>query len=976
MTNQLHSRLLWAASALSMSVALASPASAQAAGGTDTPGAPATVARPTTAPPASSTDGAADASEIVITGIRGSIQRAQDIKRNAPSVVEAVTFEDLGKFSDQNIADALQRVPGVQIIRDDSGDTGDRASVRGLGSQYLQTTVNGRTLISVGNNGQSPNSLRSFNLDSVPTEVIAGMTLYKTPVAETVEPGIAGELDISTLHPLSYKSHGGLFGSLSVRGERDNEKKKVTPRVSGIVGAKLFDNTLGFYVSGIASDAKTRTNTLTVGPYARASVFVANPAGGVTEIPNVLLTPGGEFYNNDFDRKRRTVSTGVEWKPDSHWNIYADFTYNKYNNDQLRQHGSLSSNGGALYGSPTNPIQPGDVTITDGVVTGFTSVRNGVPAARFNLDGQRFTKNDSILKYGGLNVKYESGPLRLTADYGHSDVKYYGQGTTIYGQDVPLDFVYDSSSGMPHFKVNTNILAIPMRASYWYSGERVLKSNRNSLRFDGRYAFAPQWALKFGVRGERSVVDSRAGSTFAFLPQSKRDFGFANPNTTESFGSAYPEQTFTDDEILALDKATYPGTTFSIFPNLGVPVLPAASKAGFCSVATVLCSQDIRTGSLYTGKFPVGNLPSAADATNPLLFSPTNSIYARERTVAVYGSVEGSADVFGVPVDGNLGVRGLHVSLFSRAFGSVRNVTHDGALISQSLVPTSDSHEYWEVLPNLNLNAHPSRNINLRFGVARSVTMPEYLDTAPSGILTIIDPNSRNYNPQLDINYGTFGSTQLKPISAWNYDLTFEYYTPWRGSVVLSAFYKDISNFILQTTVNGVSVPGQTLKFQIQGPQNIASAWAKGVEIGFNQPFTFLGSPFDGFGLQGNYTFVKSHIESDLSDAQYGIPGTSKHNANVVAYYEKYGLGIRVGYTYRSTTLLATGAGLPLPARQAPNSNVDLNLTYDLTKNLELNASVVNVTGSKRLEFLGTRTAIINYYDRPTLFTVGARMTF
>lgn len=935
------------------------------------------------APPAQALPGSAaaesadaQAPEIVVTGIRGSIQRAQDIKRLAPSVVEAVTFEDLGKFSDQNIADSLQRVPGVQIVRDDSGDTGDRASVRGLGSQYLQTTVNGRTLISVGNNGVSPNNLRSFNLDMVPTEVIGGLKLYKTPVAEIVEPGIAGELDISTLRPLEYKSSGSIFGSISARGQIDDEAKSLRPRFSGIVGAKLFGDTLGIFVSGIATNERSQTKTLTLGPYGQGSVFFAKPGGGVTEVPNVLLTPGGEFYDNDFTRKRRTVSGGVEWKPDSHWDIYADFTYNKYNNDQVRQHQSLSSNGNALYGTATNPVQPGDVTITDGVVTGFTTLRNGVPAARYNLDGPRVGRNDSNLKYGGLNAKWSDGPFEISADYGHSDVKYFGQAITIYSQDVPANFSMDTSSGLPVFKVNQDLASTPMQASFWSDNQRVLKSNRNSFRLDGKYSFAPDWALKIGARAEQSKVDSRAGSTFAFLPHFNVQSGQTDPNTTHSFGTQFPEQTFTADQVAALDKATYPGSTFSIFSNLGVPVLPAASFKGFCSVATVLCAQDIRTGSLYKGAFPTGNVPSAADATNPLLFSPNNSIYARERTVAVYGAVDGKADLFGVPIDGNLGLRALHVSLLSRAFGSVRTITYDGALESQSLVPTEDKHSYWEYLPNLNLNAHPARNINLRFGVARSVTMPEYLDTAPSGILTIIDPNSRNYNPQLRPDFGTFGSTQLKPIAAWNYDVTFEYYTPFHGSVIASLFYKDISNFILQTTVNGVSVPGQTLKFQIQGPQNISSATAKGFEIGFNQPFAFLPSPFDGLGVQANYTYVKSHIDSDLTDAQYGIPGTSKHNANVVAYFEKYGFGLRVGYTYRSPTLLATGAGLPLPLIQKSIGNLDANLTYALNKHLEFTASAVNITREKRTEYLGTPTALDNYYDRPVIYTFGARLSF
>jgi iron complex outermembrane receptor protein len=970
---------LLSSAALIASVSVCGPAQAQAQAQPATgpvPSLSSQTQNPTSAGGQSPDVADADGPEVVVTGIRASIERAQEIKRFAPSVVEAVTFEDLGKFSDQNIADSLQRVPGVQIVRNDSGDTGDRASVRGLGSQYLQTTVNGRTLISVGNNGVSPNNLRSFNLDMVPTEVIGGLKLYKSPVAEIVEPGIAGELDISTLRPLDYKSTGSVFGSIAARGQIDDQAKALRPRFSGIVGAKLFGDTLGFFVSGIATTERSQTGTLTLGPYGKGSVFTAGPQGTVTETPNVLLTPGGEFYDNDFIRKRRTVSGGLEWKPDSHWNIYADFTYNKYSNDQVRQHQSLSSNGNALYGTATNPVRPGDVTIKDGVVTGFTTVRNGVPAARYNLDGPRVNRNDSDLKYGGLNIKWNDGPFEVSADYGHSDVKYFGQSITIYGQDIPANFTLDTSSGLPQFKVNQDLLSVPIRASFWSDNQRVLKSNRDSFRLDGKYSFAPDWAFKIGARAEQSKVDSRAGSTFTFLPNFNVQSGQANPNTTRSFGTQFPEQTFTAADVAALDKATYSGSTFSIFPNLGVPTLPAASFGGFCSVATVLCAQDIRTGSLYKGGFPTMGVPSAADATNPLLFSPNNSIYARERTVAVYGAIDGSAEAFGVPVDGNIGLRALHVALSSRAFGSVRNITYDGALQSQSLVPTQDSHKYWEYLPNLNLNAHPVSNVNLRFGVARSVTMPEYLDTAPSGILTIIDPTSRNYNPQLRPDFGTFGSTQLKPIAAWNYDLTFEYYTPFRGSVIASVFYKDISNFILQTTVNGVSVPGQTLKFQIQGPQNISSATAKGFEIGFNQPFSFLSSPFDGLGIQANYTYVTSKIKSSLVDAQYGIPGTSKHNANVVAYYEKYGIGLRLGYTYRSATLLATGAGLPLPLIQRAISNLDANLTYALTKNIDLTASAVNITRAKRRDYLGTPAALVNYYDRPIIYSFGARVSF
>ena len=927
-------------------------------------------------------DGAAD-QDIVVTGIRASLQRAQELKRESGAVIEAVTFEDLGKFSDQNIADALQRVPGVQIIRDDSGNGGDRASVRGLGSQYLQTTLNGRTMISVGNNGMGPGSLRSFNLDAVPTEVIGGMTLYKTPLAQNVEPGLAGSLDISTLRPLDYKAGGDVFGSLQVRGEIDNRAQELKPRFSGVVGTKLFDGTLGIFVAGLVADTRTRINTISVG-YNRADLYFVNPAGGAPLLArNVLATAGAEFYNNDFTRKRRTVSAGIQWKPDANLEVYADFTYNKYNNNQLRQHTSLSSNGGRLYGGAANPLRPGEVTITggnggatgfdNGVVTAFTGLRNGQPAARFNLDGERFTKNESNFKYGGLNVKWSSGPLTITSDYGHSDAKYFGDGATIYSQDVPLDLSYDGSGGLPRYKVNNNI-QVPLRASFWYDSQRVLKAQRDAFRLDGRYELGNDWALRTGLRAELSTVDSRAASTFIFLPQYNLEFNRPNPYVTESFGTATPPQTFTPAQVAALDAATYPaGKTFSIFPELGVPAFQAASAAGFCSVATVICGYDIRNGSLYQGAFPTQNIPGAANAASPLQFSPIDSIYARERNFAVYAALDGKMDIGSVSVDGNLGVRAVRISLSSRGFSSVRNITADGALLSQTLVPTIDRNQYWEVLPDLNLNAHPNENINLRLGIARSITLPEYADTAPSGVLTIYDRTSRNYNPIQYPDYGTFGSTQLKPMSAWSYDLTGEYYTPWRGSVIVSAFYKDISDLIFSTTAANVTVPGQTVQFQIAGPINVATAWAKGVEVGFNQPFLFLSAPFDGLGLQANYTFVETKVNSDLDAARAGIPGTSKHSANFVAYYEKYGFGTRLGLTYRSRTTLAPGID---PTFQAPVTNLDLNVTYAITRNVELNGSINNITGQNNREYRAIPIAIQTYYQRPTLYTFGARFSF
>src|SRR5258708_14164459 len=143
----------------------------------------------------------ADLGEIVVTGIRASLERAQDVKRAATSVVEAITPEDLGHFTDDSLADALQRVPGVQVDANAShiNSNGSGVTVRGLGADFVITTLNGRNVL--GNPAFGGGSFRSVDFDSIPPEVISGLLVYKAPTSSMVESGIAGEIDIQTLKP-------------------------------------------------------------------------------------------------------------------------------------------------------------------------------------------------------------------------------------------------------------------------------------------------------------------------------------------------------------------------------------------------------------------------------------------------------------------------------------------------------------------------------------------------------------------------------------------------------------------------------------------------------------------------------------------------------------------------------------------------------------------------------------------------------
>src|SRR5215469_7727141 len=238
--------------------------------------------------------------EVVVNGLRASIDKAQIIKREAPVVVEAITSVDLGQFSDPSVADALGRVPGVQIDKSDGpGDldavsaSGDRISIRGLGPQYVQTTVNGRPTLSLGNIGFSSGNSggsRAFNFDAIPSEMLSGVLVYKTSNAALLEPGMAGAVDVRTLRPLDYHGQGwsNFFANVSATETYDSEASKWGPRFSGLVGGKFLDGTLGLVVSALHSDEKHTEDKLF--PYTNfETINVENSSGVVTPVNNVFV---------------------------------------------------------------------------------------------------------------------------------------------------------------------------------------------------------------------------------------------------------------------------------------------------------------------------------------------------------------------------------------------------------------------------------------------------------------------------------------------------------------------------------------------------------------------------------------------------------------------------------------------------------------------------------------------------------------
>jgi TonB-dependent receptor len=886
--------------------------------------------------------------EVVVTGIRASLENAQNIKRFSGEVVEAVTMEDLGKFTDVSVADTLTRVPGVQIDRDDQGISGDRASIRGLGPSYVQVTVNGRVPLTGGSEGI--NDFRQVNLDIVPTQVLSGLLVYKTPSAELVEPGLAGAIELQTLRPLDYKAPNGenYYGSVGIDGQYDTEAKSTSPRFSAILGGKLFNDTVGVYASAFKSDPKLRIDET----FARFETdnlsFDPNNTGHATQVIDNVVVPSRITLQEGlgFDH-RLGLTGGLQYKPNERLDVNLDYELMRRNNDQVQDYADIWFNGGAGGNSIYNAVAlPGGFTLQNGYLTGFNTNKlyypgsTAVPTPEYQPYPLYFL-NDQQSSVGGINVVYSGDGWKAKFDWGHSTSRFNQDLRAFIGQGNLNEpgLAFNGSTTIPTFTGFTNNGQPPGAVSALFENENIFKSNDNSFKLDLQFDVGPSWVLKTGARYQVTDLSVAAVEYLPGLVPGIPGVPAANQ--------------------AAVTSALYPGgNTNFINSSFGIPLLGQSYAAG---------------QALFPGAIPNYASPNATP-------SPSSDWTAYERTSAFYVQGDYKSELFGVPVTGNAGIRAVYTNLESGANESVTTRNYIGAQLSSVEQPIVQTNSYWRFLPSANLNFHLKDDLDLRLGAGEVMSRPEYNLTAPQ--------NSIGLTPATGVYAASLGETKLKPMTAWVFDITTEYYTASHGAVYGSLFYKKIKDFIVDATSNNVSIPGFTELFTVNGPVNAPGGFAEGVEVGVNQPFTWLPSPFDGFGVQANYTYVDSALDTNgvtgVSSStgsevlNGGFPGSSRDNVNGVFYYEKYGASVRVAYNYRSSyfeNFGGTGDRTAEPTWTAGASQVDLTASYAINRHLSFTFTGVNLNGAVRRDYIENTSVFRSFVERPTTYILGVRGT-
>ena len=946
--------------------------------------------------------------EIVIsTGVRGSQLRATKLKKEAKGVIEAITPEDIGSFSDNSITDALQRVAGVQVERDPEGNGGERVSIRGIGPQFVTVTVNGRTPISAGSSGTT--NLRTFNLNLIPTEVTNRTIINKGADAKAISTNIGGGIDVQTLKPLDkkYFKNKNYFAVVNARnfnGTNFEDNSLFKPRFSVAVGGKINDK-LGVYFSGVYADEQIFSDQYSSVNFDLVNLKEDKNNDGIFDettgdiLHTNILAP--QIFNaRTFTRKTNTkaFSGGLQWKPTDKWDINTDFT--RFDVNAITEIDQL----GLQVGSASNDNNPNTAGLYDPetIFSNGSITFNGNNLASIDLAGASQSRinvinlgidfdNKTVNNIGGINFNYKANSkLNINFDASYSDIQFdqiinnigiVSKNEANNPTVVRSDFSADFSGEYPLFRVPSNVIQKTDDYTLATQANTLRKTRGDNFGFkmDNSYLIDDNTTVFVGARFNQTYLETRAAR-------------YSTQDRPGAIGTGTTADELAQYNAIRLN-APIVGANF-LNGSTGINGWTQTPLQGAKDIFSDITS--FNGGNYFDFDVSLEEAQRLDQQNGDNFFATIpnfNSFAYNEKSYETYAQLDLERKIFGKSVYFNAGLRAVKFNNNSKGFTFV---SFGGATRGADIIIYNEvNRENFSLLPSLNLKTYLQSNLIWRFGFYRGITRPEVTDIVPSNSLRF----SADQNDLVNLtaqgggqNLIRLSNPNLKPFTSLNFDSTFEYYVKNGGAFVVSLFYKSFKNFIADEVLLDTPYPEELnrvfpiqseitngLVFDITKPQNITNAGIYGFEIGFNQHFTSLPGFWSGFGLQANYTFVESDFDDAIGDA-ISFPGSSKHSVNSVLYYQKYGFTARYTVAYRNSYLSELGFG---STREDASRFTDARtlhgviLQYNFNRNLMLQGGIQNITGEPVRRFIGNDSRnLTDMFGQNASWFAAVRYTF
>ena len=874
---------------------------------------------------------------VTVTGIRASIEKSLDTKRASDSVIEVITAEDIGKMPDKNIADSIQRVPGVTISSQSGGsggfDENDRVSMRGTNPSLTQTLINGHPVASgdwfvldqVGLVGRSV----SFSL--LPSELVSQVIVRKSATADLVEGGVAGAVDIITRKPLQFTKP--LTVEASVGAVYADLPKKTDPQVNALINWKNDAGTMGvmgqafFEKRHLRRDGQEILGYGTIAP--GSALAIAKPDLANVAYPTLI---GSALFEQERERKGGLID--VQIRPTNDLEIDLNAFHSRMEATNYNRNWMMW--GSRIVGDNRVPTS---YTVRNGTLVSavWPNVGTSAAPAQYAIVDQIYRPGTfSETGYINLDAKFRAGE-RLTffgkagqttgkgetpkQDVFEGDVLNTGASYTFHGVGSPVDVSFPS--GHPSVFTGTSL--------DWIFGASPAKTKDEEKygQVDG------EWAADAGM-----LANLRFGARYA---DHKRD------THQVAQGPNFAADPFNAANLPRWNGETYPSNFGSRLGGGDFPRTPWMISAGELE----------RWGDLYSNRDPVTRQ-----------YWP-GEFAIDEKVSAAYVM----ANFDGRAWSGNVGVRFVRTEervtvnvgipqISANNCGALTPCSVPGAITTSAFGPFYQklvSNDYNDVLPSGNLKLDLGGNMVARFAAARTMARPDY--SALGGSITADDTT----------HTGNGGNPNLKPIRSTNLDAAFEWYYAPRSLFSVGAFYMDLTNYVAFGTYQTTLLDIRQNNFQtytISAPTN-SKGRINGIELAWQAP---LGM---GFGAQANYTYADAKekkscppLSLDTTGCNLStsdLVGASKNTYNASVYYEDHGFGARLAYTYRSAFFV--GLDRSTPQYQDDTGTLAAGVSYNFTRNMSLNFDALNINDP-----------VLKYYgankDQPRAFYANGRQYY
>ncbi|MDP5029578.1 TonB-dependent receptor [Paraglaciecola sp.] len=855
--------------------------------------------------------------ELEVISVSGSysksLEKAVDIKRSTVGFSDSVVATDIADFPEQNLAEALQRMPGVTIERNKG--LGSKVNVRSLPSEFTHVSINGVATAS-GSGG------RDVEFDIFASEIIQSVTVKKSPTAADEEGGIAGSVLISTARPFDYNERKLI---VSAEGAHNSISEEIDPKFSFLASDTFGDwgalvsysnsqrtnrtdsnsginfRPLSRWLEKKGSDSKQAQSDQAAAVLERDTGIVINDRFNIEENSRVVFIDkvGDRVYLNDQDKWGATAS--VQYKPNNDFSLTFDAMLGAFDNIEDEYDAAAYS---ASSNSTLETIHDFDnTTLAQDGITVLTDVSYTYTQHEF-LSKQRINNTD-YSQYS-LSLDWQLADWDVNALVGYS------------GAEKRSD-----SSNLKH------VAYAPSRTRYTSTGGETIAS-ASSAGFDmynspEQYLFESYQVDVEAINDDKyaAQLDFTKSIQFAYLPAlSKVQFGLRYTDKSK-------ERNYGSESVKG----------------------PSQSDSSWSGSRTLQDSElklvtDIVSGGNYQPRdIQWMQIPNSY-ARNEFRYSGFAVDYAvdqfyrvDEEALSLYAMADFTFELADMPVDVNAGVRAVDTSVLSFGYHQVQNT--DGST-GYSDTPISKEGSYKDFLPSLNLSMELTDAVIFRAAASKTLMRP--------ALTNIAYKRSVSWN---EFRYSD-GNPSLEPTYANQWETGIEWYLENGGLLAASYFWKDIEG-VVQNKLTGVVTDVEKLNadgsldgyydFDVYQPVNAEGSYeVKGIELIAQVPLSTLHESLEGFGINANYTLLDNSLTGS-SDLGIDTPpeGLAESTYNLTVYYENADFDARISYNYKDKYVEYIERNM-FPVYRDAYGQTDISVGYQLSEKVKISLKGINIT--------------------------------